>query len=210
MESIFDRLKDVTMPTPTEAKRGLKRNVNAGHNYERACRDLFVALGYPHLTTTRAESQGRDQQKVDLMNKDEHINGRFEYNIQCKSIAGIVNYHNIFAGHETTVLIKKGPNAGSKIKKQIPAMDSLDGVMNVILHKYTEKEVEIHSTKNGPKEVVIFNPKAYYAIMKKKDFLLLVAMRKELSILTEENKELKAKIRDLQFLINNPDNGNSY
>lgn len=210
MENILNRLKDAQMNAPIEAVRGLKRNVYAGHNYELVCRDIFIQLGWPHLTTTREGSQTRDQQKIDLMNKDEHLNGRFEYNIQCKSIAGIVNYHNIFSGYETTVLIKSGPRKGQKVKKWIEKMPDNEGVVNVILHKFTEKEVTLQKTKEGPKEMIIFNPKGYYAIMKKKDFLLMVAMRKELVILTEENKELRSKVQDLQYLVNNPANGNSY
>lgn len=188
--------------------RGSKRNVSAGHDYERACRDIFRNIGFPHVTTSRAESRNRDNQKIDLINKDEEKNGRLPYNIQCKTLSQTVNYHNIFHGYESTVTIKRGPKKGEKIKTFIPGMSTSKDVIDVILHKYTEKELRDEILKDGTARTVeVFMPKGYYAIMKKRDFLMIVAERLELIKLTEENKRLKSilssqGITDTEFEVN--------
>jgi len=190
-------LKDANMESKELKKRGPSRNKNAGHSYDRLLRDIFHNLGFKHLVTSRSESKSRDGDKIDLVNKDEHINGRFPYNIQAKNTTTIINYHDIFAGCTKTVTIKRGKRAGQKVVKEIKPMPKVKGVINVIIHKLTEYTVQ-ESIKNGelvPEEV--FKPIGYYAIMSKQDFLQIVAERLELEQLTKEYTELEAKYRQL-------------
>ncbi len=187
------KLSQASILPPGEKKRGVSRNKNAGHGYERDCRDIFRNLGFVHVTTSRAESRNRDNQKIDLINKDEEKNGRLPYNIQCKCTTVLVNYHEIFNDTEKMVLIKKGPNAGMKIAKTIKGMDKVPGVVNVVLNKLTTKEIVVE-VKNGlPINVEVFQPRGFYAIMRKQDFLMMVMEREELKKLTVEFNELKER-----------------
>lgn len=184
---------------PAPPQRGKHRNRVAGHGYELSCRDIFRNIGFAFLVTCRSESKSRDDQKIDLINRDEEKNGRFPYNIQCKNVAGIVNYHRIFAGYDTQVKLKKGPDKGKLVKKRVEGMPRIQGIINVILHKYTEREERLEQNQTGDYDTrVIFQSKGYYAILLKQDFLQLVAERLELQRLTEENKQLKAELKDAQ------------
>lgn len=99
-------------------KRGSSRNRNAGHDFEKAiAKKLREELGFVHVVTTRSESRGRDGQGIDLMNKDELVNGRLPYNIQCKNSCERVPYFQLLRG--------------------LPAGT---GSINVVLHKFTEKK----------------------------------------------------------------------
>jgi hypothetical protein len=60
------------------------RNRNAGHGWERECRELLLRY-FPNVKTSRAESKSRDDEKVDLCNTG-HLN------IQCKNVCTRVNY----------------------------------------------------------------------------------------------------------------------
>lgn len=190
-------LKDASMESQEIKKRGPARNKNAGHSYERTLRDIFRSLGFVHLVTSRSESKARDGAKIDLINRDEHINGRFPYNLQAKNSTQIINYHDIFAGCTKTVTIKKGKRAGQKIVKEILPMPVVKGVINVIIHKVTEKVIQTSVKDGKPVQEEVFNPIAYYAIMPKKDFLQIVAERLELAQLTKEYKELNEKYQTL-------------
>jgi len=93
-----------------------KRNRAVGHNYERVVAESFRKLGFRHVITSRNGNRDRDGQKVDLVNRDELVNGRFPYNVQCKCTTKALAY--------------------PKLLKQLPRVD---GVMNVIFHKQTKK-----------------------------------------------------------------------
>jgi hypothetical protein len=92
------------------------RNRTAGHNFERKIAEQLRDLGYPHVVTSRSESRSRDDQKIDLINKDEAINGRLPYNIQCKNSVRSLKY--------------------PKVLSEIPYVP---GVINLIIHRQTEK-----------------------------------------------------------------------
>lgn len=197
MKQNLSFLSEAGMAAPEEKKRGKSRNKNAGHSYERTLRDIFRNLGFVHLVTSRSESKSRDANKIDLINSDEHINGRFPYNIQAKNSANTICYHDIFAGCEKTVTIKKGPKAGEKVTKTFPPMSVIEGVINVIIHKMTEKTIKQNVVDGKIINEETFMPIGYYAIMKKKDFLQIVAERLELVQLTKEYKELDEKYQHL-------------
>lgn len=92
------------------------RNRTAGHSFELECARLFREAGFSHVVTTRSESRSRDNQQIDLINKDEGTNGRLPYNVQCKNKTTKVVYHKILSE------LPKTPN-----------------VVNVVIHKQTEK-----------------------------------------------------------------------
>lgn len=98
-----------------EQKKPKRNNRTAGHNYEREITKEFRELGFIACSTSRLESRSRDNAKVDLCNKDEHIHGRLPYNIQCKTIVGNADYR--------------------KFLKEMPAGTEI----NVVLHKSTKK-----------------------------------------------------------------------
>lgn len=167
-------LKSASVSDPVHKARGKKRNVRAGGSYERECRDDFRKIGYSHLVTTRSESKSRDGQKIDLMNKDEHLNGRFPYNVQCKNSCGIINYDQIYRGYTKHTRIKR---TGMIQEVTVPPMGRCTGVINVILHKKTK--LTIRTTKNGSTEEV-FERQEEYAILLKSDFMKIVARLREL------------------------------
>lgn len=92
------------------------RNRNAGHQFERDEAKEWRDMGFPHVVTARVESKRRDDQKVDLMNKDEKENGRLPYNIQCKNCATSMPYPKLLA---------EMPKGGSEL--------------NVVIHNQTVK-----------------------------------------------------------------------
>jgi hypothetical protein len=92
-------------------------NRKAGHGYEKKeARRLRESGLFPHVVTCRSESRSRDGQKVDLINKDEAVNSRMEYNIQCKHSKKLVKYHELLG-----------------------QMPQLEGIISVIFHEYTEQ-----------------------------------------------------------------------
>lgn len=121
-----------------------KRNRQSGHAWEREIAKTLRSLGYPHAVTTRSESRSRDAQKIDIMNKDESRNGRLPFNIQAKCSSTHVKY--------------------GRLLSELPIEE---GVMNVVLHKQTEKKDSR------------FFAKRLYAIMFMEDFLELVKLKKE-------------------------------
>lgn len=50
---------------------------------------------FPNLTTARNESRARDNEKIDLINRDEVINGLLPIEFQCKTTCKGVNYSSI-------------------------------------------------------------------------------------------------------------------
>lgn len=93
-----------------------KRNRSAGHKLERDLVKLFKKAGFTHTVTTRSESKSRDDQKVDLMNKNEYENGRLPYNVQAKTSTSHLSY--------------------AKILSELPETKD---VVNVIIHRQTTK-----------------------------------------------------------------------
>ncbi len=94
-----------------EKKTNGKRNKNAGHSWEREIIKLLKEKGFPHVVSTRSESRNRDADKVDIMNKDEHKNGRLPVNIQAKCLAKPVVYYKVLSempdGEQINVIFHK-------------------------------------------------------------------------------------------------------
>lgn len=101
------------MAEPVVKRTNGKRNRSAGHSFELKVKDLLVEAGWPHVVTCRSESRSRDNQGIDLINKNEAKNGRLPYNIQCKNATKIPNY---------IALLTKMPKE--------------PGIVNVVLHKH--------------------------------------------------------------------------
>lgn len=102
-----------------------KRNRSAGNGWERKLAEIFRKIGFVHVVTTRSESRSRDNQKIDLINKDEGTNGRLPYDIQAKNLIGHVKYGKVMdemQNHPTT--------------------------MPVIIHRQTEKANEKFVVRN--------------------------------------------------------------
>lgn len=129
-----------------------KRNRQSGHKWERDVAKVFRDLGYTHVVTTRSESRSRDAQKIDLINKDEATNGRLPFNIQAKC-----------------------SNTHVKYAKLLSEMPTNEGVMNIVLHRQTEK-----------KDIRFFT-KRHYAIMFMEDFLELIKLKK----IADEQKPIR-------------------
>ncbi len=91
-----------------------KRNRTAGNSFEGYCKRLYHEYGYPHVVTTRSESRSRDAKKIDLMNKEEVVNGQLPFATQCKSYARKLDY---------------------------PALlESIDSnLIKVVMHRFTQK-----------------------------------------------------------------------
>lgn len=166
--SKFDFLTEarVTEHTDRPKKNIAKRNSVAGHSYERFVRDLFRKAGYPHVVCSAGESKSRDAQKVDLMNKDEWKNGRLPYNVQAKNVAGLIDYARIFTGYKKLVKDKL---------ITVPAMAVVPGIVNVIVHKHTERVNDK------------FQQRGQYAILPLHDFMSMVT---ELNQLRELQKTI--------------------
>lgn len=92
------------------------RNRNAGHQWERDLVKVFRDHGYSHVVTTRSESKSRDDQGIDLMNKDERHNGIFPFNIQAKCTTRLVKYPELLS-----------------------LLPQEDGVVNLIAHRQVIK-----------------------------------------------------------------------
>jgi hypothetical protein len=93
-----------------------KRNRAAGHGWERKLVDMFKKVGFEHVVTTRSESKSRDDDKIDLMNKNERKNGQFVFNVQAKNVANTLKYAE---------LLREMPNE--------------KGIINVVAHKQTKR-----------------------------------------------------------------------
>lgn len=125
-------------------KKGSSRNRNAGHKFERDVAKLLRDIGFEHVVSTRSESRGRDNQGIDLMNKDELVNGRLPYNIQCKSMAERVPYFQLL--------------------RDLPAGT---GSINVVFHQFTEKR----GSKFHPKgHYAILNMEEFLKLIKELEY----------------------------------------
>lgn len=92
------------------------RNRTVGHNWERELAKHFNVLGYPHVVTSRSESRSRDADGIDLVNRDEAVNGRFPFNVQAKCSVSHQPYMKLLAN-----------------------MKAVKGVMNLVIHKQVER-----------------------------------------------------------------------
>jgi hypothetical protein len=145
------------------------RNRNAGHSWERENAEDFRVF-YPQVATSRSCNRARDAQKVDLAYADEHKYGRFPYNVQSKNYSKSVLY-----------------------PKLLSEMPQEDGILNVVLHKQTQKV-------NGR-----FMARGKYAILNYEDFFKLVVYRKAYEAVLayidfvpdEERKELENTLKEL-------------
>jgi hypothetical protein len=95
-----------------------KRNRNAGHAWERECVDILTEVGFEGLCTSRAENRNRDNEKVDVVRKNEIVNGRFEFNVQAKTSTKAIAYPKLLAempvGEETNVILHKQTEKSEK------------------------------------------------------------------------------------------------
>lgn len=119
-----------------------KRNRGVGHALERDLAKKFREIGFEHVVTTRSESRSRDNQGIDLINKDEAENGRLPYNVQAKSINGHVDY--------------------AKLLSQIP---TVRGVTNVVIHRQTKKNPNGRFIETG--KYAIVNLEDFFELIKK-------------------------------------------
>lgn len=193
-KKISDFLKESQIEVPQPKERGTKRNKTAGGIFERWCVDWFKTLGFLYVKTSRSESRSRDNDKIDLTNKDEHINGRLPYNVQCKNSCRIPDYHTIFYGGYKWIKLKKNSalgKKGDKVKVKVPAMPTIKGITNIIIHKFTEKEEVTGST---------FNELGIFVSMKLEDFEQIVKDRLELE---ELRNKLKITEDALEMVIKN-------
>jgi len=179
-------LKTAKVAKPKEKKAsvpGKRRNDRAGHSWERECRDKVRKIGYVHTTTSRAESKSRDAKKIDLMNVDEHINGKLPISVQCKNSCQIINYAEILTtGSKKVVTLKR---TGERKVIEVPPMPKEKGIINVIFHKLTTNEPFI-SSKNELIDNGNFRTIGLYATCELDDFLVLVAAKKELDELKQK------------------------
>lgn len=178
-KKISDFLKDSQVEVPQPKKRGVSRNKTAGGIFERWCVDWFKTLGFLHVKTSRSESRSRDNDKIDLTNKDEHINGRLPYNVQCKNSCRIPDYYTIFYGGHKWVKLKRNTSLGKKgdkVKVLVPAMPTIPGIINIIIHKFTEKD-DITGK---------FNELNTFVSMKLEDFEQIIKDRLELEELRKQ------------------------
>lgn len=160
---------------------GRKHHANtvAGHVFERWIVKWFRGLGFPHVVTSRSESRSRDNDQIDVLNKDEYINGRLPYNVQGKCYASTPDYSMIFEGGDKWVKLKKDQNGmkvGDKVKKHVKPMPRIKGVVNIVMHKLTKKD-DITG---------IFNSVGTYVTMSLEDFEIMVKDRLELEKLKKE------------------------
>lgn len=119
-----------------------KRNRTAGHSWERDVANTLRKIGFTHAVTSRSESRSRDDQKVDIINKDEATNGRLPYNIQAKCVKGHLKYAALLSE------LPKTPN-----------------VTNVVFHKQTTKSENGRFMETG--KFVILNMDDFLEMMKK-------------------------------------------
>lgn len=142
-----------------------KRNINAGHDFERAVVNDLKHL-FPNIATARDCNRTRDGEKVDLVNKDELKHGRLPYNFQLKNVCGGVNYLGI----------------------HIAMPRDLSEVHNVVIHNYTIKK----TTKTGSSRFVTAGT---FAIMRYKDFRSLLRYRRGYEVLLERIDALPLEVK---------------
>lgn len=120
---------------------GSKYELEIVHRFKNSCRF------FEHIATSRLVSRLRDGQKIDLCSIDEDTYGRLQYNVQTKTIKGQPNY-----------------------ELELNKLPEIEGIINVFLHKKTEKRgTRFFTTGN-------------YAFMTEDNFFRLVADRERYRI----------------------------
>lgn len=109
------------------AKTNGSRNRSVGHSFELVTAKQ-LRLIYPEIASTRSCNRARDNEGIDLCNKDEYRHGRLPLNIQCKSVTGPVKYLDLMT-----------------------SMPKEHKIINVVMHRYTKKTV----TKAGDRFNVV-------------------------------------------------------
>lgn len=123
----------------------MNRNRTAGHSWERICINILKTIPYfKNVVSTRSESRNRDNDKIDIMNKDEDENGRLIFDIQCKTTCNTLNYSKVME----SMVIRKMP---------------------VIFHRQTEKKGKSFYKKE---DYVIMKMDDFIEILKQIDFEL--------------------------------------
>lgn len=112
----MNKITNTPNAKPLSKKTSAKRNRTAGHSLERSVVDILKDIGFEHACTTRSESRSRDNDKIDIMNKDERKNGRLPYNLQCKNVVGVLKY--------------------AKVLSELPVTSS---EINVVIHNQTKR-----------------------------------------------------------------------
>src|ERR1700744_2425012 len=107
MKQLNNILQSSTVEVKEKKQRGTNRNRDAGHGFERWIVKWFIKLGFPHVVTSRSESRSRDNDQIDVLNKDEYINGRLPYNVQGKCYSSTPDYSLIFLGGTKWSKLKK-------------------------------------------------------------------------------------------------------
>lgn len=102
-----------------------KRNRAAGHKFELECVKILREIGFIDCVSSRSSNRNRDAQKIDLVNKDEIVNGRLPWAVQCKNVKGHLKYASILA-----------------------EMPKESGITKVIFHNQTEKVKDRFITKD--------------------------------------------------------------
>lgn len=147
-----------------------KRNLSAGKSFEQMLVRELTTI-YPDIATSRACNRHRDNQKVDLCNKNEPKNGRLPYNIQCKNTTGGVNYLQLHG----------------LMPQDTP------GIGNIIVHNYTLRK----DLANGESR---FETAGVFAIMQYRDMQRLLAYRRGYELLLEHidalSPEDKKEVQD--------------
>jgi hypothetical protein len=68
------------------------RNQSEGHRWERLIAQVLRNCGvHPHVVTCRSTNRTRDGQGIDFCNKDEHLHGRMQDDIQAKTTVDTPN-----------------------------------------------------------------------------------------------------------------------
>jgi hypothetical protein len=134
-----------------------KRNRAAGNKFELDRCKQWQGVGYPQVVTSRSESRSRDDAKIDLMNRDEAVNGIFPYAEQCKCATKTQPYPKILA--QTAEKAKK---LGEEL---IP----------VLTHRMTSSDAAGRFQITGE-----------YAILYLEDFMYLAAIRRQYEELIKE------------------------
>lgn len=123
----------------------MNRNRTAGHSWERTCINILKKIPYfKNSVSTRSESRNRDNDKIDIMNKNEDENGRLIFDIQCKTTCNTLNYSKVIE----SMNIKKMP---------------------LIFHRQTEKKGKTFYKKE---DYIIMKMDDFIEILKLVDFEL--------------------------------------
>lgn len=120
------------------------RNRIAGHNWERECKNLLKKF-FPDIVTTRSESRNRDNEKIDLMNKNESVSGVLPFEFQCKNTCTKLDYNSLISempGRNTPCIFHKyteKSKSGKFIEKGRFAILPMDEFIKILEKIYEHK-----------------------------------------------------------------------